>query len=341
MKGDEGRCLVNQQGEDTVAKVRWGLIGCGDISRKRVAPALADLPQADLVAVNRARSELLGTFASEFGTRRTYQNWRELLKDDEIDAVYVATPVDLHAPMTIAAACSGKHVLCEKPMALSLEECDCMIQACRENAVHLGIAYYRHFYPVIQRTKQLISSGELGKVVLLQLNAFEYFNPSPGDPRHWFIEKNRAGGGPMFDFGCHRIQVLLDIVGTVQKVKAFFGRIVFEREVEDTATAILRCEGEIQATITISHGAFEAQDTLSIFGSRGSIHVPVLNRGTMKIVTEKGEREETHPASPNFHEPLIKDFCEAIMRNRSPQVDGKLGREVNRILSDLYRDGNS
>src|SRR5262245_65615322 len=111
-------------------KIRWGLIGCGDISRKRVAPALRDCSECELVAVNRARPELAQEFAGEFGAKRWYNDWRELIGDHEIDAVYIATPVYLHAEQTIAAAEAGKHVLCEKPMAMNVAEWDRMIDIC-------------------------------------------------------------------------------------------------------------------------------------------------------------------------------------------------------------------
>jgi predicted dehydrogenase len=141
--------------------------------------------------------------------------------DYEIDAIYVATPVNLHAEQTIAAAERGKHVLCEKPMALTVAECDRMIAACRDNNVKLGVAYYRHFYPAVRRVKELIDSGELGVPVVAQINAFEWFDPSPSDPRAWLINKRLSGGGPMFDFGCHRIELSLDIFGDVERHRLF------------------------------------------------------------------------------------------------------------------------
>ena len=113
--------------------LKWGLIGCGDIARKRVAPALRELPDCELVAVSRARGEQAEACAREFGARRWYARWQDLLADEEIDAVYVATPVHLHATQTVAAAAAGKHVLCEKPLALNVGECDRMIAACRAN----------------------------------------------------------------------------------------------------------------------------------------------------------------------------------------------------------------
>src|ERR1700730_12317477 len=166
-------------------QLRWGLIGCGDIARKRIAPALRDSALGELLAVSRAQSELVEAFAKEFGAKKWYADWKELLLDEEIDAVYIATPVHLHAIQTIAAAEAGKHVLCEKPMAMDVAECEQMIAATRANNVKLGIAYYRHFYPVIHRIKHLLESGEIGDPVLVQINAFEWFNPVPEHSRSW------------------------------------------------------------------------------------------------------------------------------------------------------------
>ncbi len=316
--------------------LRWGLIGCGDISRKRVAPALRDLAECELVAVNRARAELARQFAEEFGAKRWYSDWRELIADDEIDAVYIATPVYLHAEQTVAAAEAGKHVLCEKPMAMNTSECDRMIAACEANGVKLCIAYYRHFYPVIHRAKEIIASGEIGQPVIAQINAFERFNPQPGEDRHWFVTREQSGGGPMMDFGCHRIEVLMNIFGPIRSTTSVVGSVLFDREVEDTAIATFAFEVGLRATLTVTHAAFESQDTLDIFGSEGSIHIPALNRGQMRIRTAEGEREETHPPHANIHQPLIEDFTRAVLDDREPKVGGVIGREVARIEEEIY-----
>ena len=127
-----------------------------------MAAALREGTGCNLVAISRARAELAEPFAREVGARRWFPSWRDLVADPEIDAVYVATPVRFHAEQTIAAAAAGKHVLCEKPMAMDVAECDRMIAACQAAGVTLGIAYYRRFYPVVARVKQLIDAGEIG-----------------------------------------------------------------------------------------------------------------------------------------------------------------------------------
>ena len=174
-----------------------------------------------------------------FQARRGYASWTDLLRDGEVDAVYVATPVYLHAEMAIAAAEAGKHVLCEKPMALDVQQCDRMMEAAERSRVKLGVAYYRRFYPILARVKELVAAGALGEVVAARADVFEPFDPGPDHPRQWLLEKSKAGGGPMFDFGCHRLEVLLHLLGPAIHVCSEVRTAALQREVEDTAVALL------------------------------------------------------------------------------------------------------
>ncbi len=315
--------------------LRWGLIGCGDIARRNVAPALRDLPNCELVAVSRANYEKAESFAKEFGARRWYEHWQDLLTDQEIDAIYVATPVHLHAVQSIAAAEAGKHVLCEKPMAMNTSECDRMIAACRAHQVNLGIAYYRHFHPAIARIKEILAAGEIGNPVIAQINAFELFNPQIDHPRYWLTQKKQSGGGPMLDFGCHRIEILINLFGAISSTQGKLLNILFDREVEDSGVAFFQFANGPGGVLTVTHAAYERQDTLDIFGSRGSIHVAILNEGKLRVKTDEGERFETHPPASNVHKPLIDDFAQAVLDGREPQVNGEIGREVAKIEDEI------
>ena len=316
--------------------LNWGLIGAGDIVRKRIAPALNELENCKLIAVSRGRAELAEAFAAEFGVEKWYADWREMLADDNIDAVYIASPVNMHAEHTIAAAEAGKHVLCEKPMAMNGPECDEMIAACNANNVKLGIAYYRRFYPVVERIRQALSSGEIGRPVFAQINTFEYFNPEPDHPRRWFVEKAKSGGGPMMDFGCHRLEILTDLFGKVKSTTSMIANVEFDREVEDTAAVLLQFESGPCASLVVTHAAHESQDTLDIFCTTGSIHIKSLNSGEIQIKTPAGDRTESHPPNANFHVPLIGEFANAVLSNREPRVGGETGRIVASIEDEIY-----
>jgi predicted dehydrogenase len=301
-----------------------------------VAPALRDLPTCELFAVTRSRFELAESFAMRFGAKKWYPTWQDLLADKDIQAVYIATPVHLHAAQTIAAAKAGKHVLCEKPMAMSVKQCDEMIAACRTNNVRLGVAYYRHFYPVVDRIKAVLDSGEIGKPVLVQINAFEWFDPQPDHPRYWLLDKTQAGGGPMIDFGCHRIELLVNVLGPVKQVASLVLNAAFDREVEDTAVAAIQFESGPCAVLSVTHAVSEPRDTLDIFGTRGSITIPVLNRGEIRISSLAGDRVESHPPATNIHQPLIEDFVDSVLAGRQPRVDGECGRVVAEIEEAIY-----
>ena len=144
----------------------------------------------------------------------------------------------------------------------------------------------------------------------------------------------------MFDFGCHRIEVLLNIFNSIKFIKGFISKIVFEREVEDTATAFFRCTSGPSAVLNVTHAAYESQDTLDIFGTEGSIHVSVLNSGVMTVNTKKGERTEKYPPDSNIHLPLIDDFTRAVLDDREPAANADTGREVSRIEEQIYNGWN-
>jgi predicted dehydrogenase len=316
--------------------LRWGLIGCGDIAAKRVAPALRNGESCELVAVSRARAELAEGFARAFGARRWHGDWSDLIRDPEIDAVYVATPVDLHAQQSIAACEAGRHVLCEKPMALSTAQCRAMIDASRANGVRLGVAYYRRFYPVLRRIKEILAAGEIGRVSLALIHAFEWQTIPEGSPRSWFLRKDRAGGGPLMDFGCHRIEVLLNLLGPVSEIRGLAGNTLFRRDVEDTATVCLRFRDGAMGLLAVSVSVQEPCDSLDLYGSEGSVHVPVLNRGSLRVITGGKERREDHPPHDNLHQPIIEDFTRAVLNGQEPEVGGEVGSEVQRLIEAVY-----
>jgi predicted dehydrogenase len=320
-----------------VKQVAWGLIGCGDIVHRRVGPALRDLPGCRLVAVARARSELASQCARELGAERARGDWRELVADPEIQAVYIATPPALHAEMAVAAARAGKHVVCEKPMAPTPEQADAMIAACRQAGVRLSVAYYRRLYPIMARIREILAAEEIGTPLLAQMNAFEQFDLPADHPRRWLFDPEIAAGGPLMDFGCHRIEVLLHLFGPAEEVRGMTSRGFSGRAVEDTAGALLRFPGGTLGTLNVSTVLEEARDSLDIYGSGGSLHVPVLNRGQFTVRGPSGTREESYPCHENLHQPYLQAVTAALLEGRAPPVSGEEGREVTRVITEIYR----
>jgi predicted dehydrogenase len=223
-------------------------------------------------------------------------------------------------------------------MAMDAAECDRLIAACRAAGVRLGIAYYRHFYPAVVRAKALIASGAIGEPVFAQMIASEPFDPRPDGPRGWLVQRARSGCGPMADFGCHRLEVLLHLLGPVARVRGAVVTVALDREVEDTAAALLRFERGACAMVAVTNAAAGRQDTLDVFGTRGSIRAASLNGGDLVVDTGAGPRLESHPPASNVHTPLVEEFVEAVERGRDPAVDGAAGRAVAVIQDAIYAD---
>jgi len=321
-----------------IGLIGYAFMGAAHSQAWRSAPRFFDLPLDPAMNVLCGRNaEAVQAAATKLGWKDTETDWRKLLGRDDVQLVDVCTPGDSHAEIAIAALEAGKHVLCEKPMALDVAECERMRAAARAHGVRLGVAYYRHHYPIVGRLRALVAAGEIGAPVFASVQAFEHFDPGPDHPRAWLLRRSESGGGPMMDFGCHRIEVLLDVLGPVAEVSGFpVNAHLRNREVEDTCIARLGFRSGAQAVLTVSHATRESRDTIEIFGSAGSAHVPVLNQGRLRIVTAAGTREEDHPAPANLHQPLVADFVQAVHASRAPAVTGEIGQEVSRVLAAIY-----
>ena len=211
-----------------------------------------------------------------------------------------------------------------------------MIAACEKNNLKLGVAYYRRFYPAVIRAKEIITSGEIGQVSVAQMNAFEYFDPPGEHSRGWLLDPAKSGGGPMMDFGCHRLEVLTNLFGPVEYIKGLVSNRVFKRKVEDTASALMHFKSGCCSTLTVTHAVIEPQDTLDIYGTKGSIHIPVLNNGKVIIRVGKRSHTESHPPAVNIHQPLINDFTNAVLSDRAPAADGNTGRQISLLMEMIY-----
>ena len=316
--------------------LHWGIIGCGDVALRRVGPAFGALENCTLQAVARRDATRLDACRRGLGAIRGYDDWRELVNDESVEAVYIATPVNRHAAQAMAAARAGKHVLCEKPMGLNAEQCKEMIDACRSHRVQLGVAYYRHFYPAVGRIKAIVGSGEIGRVLLARLAAAETFIPSVAHPRRWILDKVHAGGGCLMDFGCHRIELLLHLFGPPRVATGTIGKVYPEHDVEDTATVALAFKGGESGLITVIRGGTEEYDNLFIQATRGTLRIDNLNAGVLTITTETGSRQETLPCHDNPHRPLIEAFSAAILAGRPAEVDGRTGLAVQQVIDRIY-----
>ena len=224
--------------------LNWLVIGIGDIARKRVLPAIMAEP----------RSRLYGLLTRDPGKAEAYAgalvftDLGEALRDSAIDAVYVASPVALHAEQTIASLRAGKHVLCEKPVAMDYAQAEAMAAAAGESWCVCGIAYYRRLYPKLVRAKELIAAGAIGQPVLVEAN---YHGWLESPERGWLKDPALAGGGPLYDVGSHRIDACNFLFGKPLRATGLLSNALHELAVEDSATVLMEYAGGVHGVVDV------------------------------------------------------------------------------------------
>lgn len=316
--------------------LRWGLIGYGDLADKRVAAALRDAAGGTLAAVWGRQPDRTRAFAAKHGIPDACASLDELF--EHVDAVYVCTPPDSHAEYALAALGRGRHVLVEKPMASSVKDCERMISAAEVAGRMLGVAYYRRAYPKMRRIRDLVAGGVLGRTTWVNIAAHSWFDPAPGDPKHWRVEKARSGGaGALADIGVHRLDLLDFWLGPSRVVAGRLHRLVHGYEVEDGSSILLELGGGAPVHAYFSWNSKTWMDRFEIVGSEGKIIADPLDGPGLTVIRGR-EREEIAIEPPvNAHGPCVEDFIRAIAERRAPLCDGAAGLRTNRLLEEILR----
>ena len=279
----------------------WLVVGVGDITIRRVIPAIQAEPRSQLYGVVTRDPAKAAPYKT-----RAWATLDEALTDSAIDIVYVATPVFLHAPQTIQSLRSGKDVLCEKPMAMNEAEARSMVEAGRESGKTFGVAYYRRCYPKIQRAKELLAAGAIGQPVFAELTNHMWFDGRGN--RGWLFDPAKSGGGPLFDIASHRIDVLNFLFGQPLRVTAQLSNVVHHYAVEDNATVMIEYSNGVRGVVDVRWNTKINRDECRIRGTDGEIEMSPLNGPDLVYPGGK----EHLPAHMNFHFPLIENFVDAL-----------------------------
>ena len=281
--------------------LNWIVIGIGDIAIRRVIPAIRAEPSSHLYGlVTRDPAK-----AAAYNTR-VWPTLDEALTDPAVNAVYVGTPVFLHAPQTIQSLRAGKPVICEKPMAMNEAEARTMLQAAEQSGKTLGVAYYRRCYPKVQRAKQLLEAGVIGKPVLAELTCHGWFDGTGS--RSWLVDPAKAGGGPLFDIASHRIDVLNFLFGQPQRVTGQLSNVVHHYAVEDNATVMIEYARGIRGIVDVRWHSKISRDECRIRGTDGEMELGPLNGPSLVY---PGAHENLPPHT-NLHYPMIENFVAAV-----------------------------
>jgi predicted dehydrogenase len=224
-------------------KLRWGILSTADIARGKVVPGMRTSPRSEVVAIGSRDEARARAAAAELGIPRVHGSYEALLADPEIDAVYIPLPNHLHLEWTLAAARAGKHVLCEKPLALTAADAERMVEACERAGVRLMEAFMYRLHPSWVAVRELVASGRIGRLVTVQ-SWFGYYNDDPANIRN-ILE---AGGGALYDIGCYCVNL---------------SRMLFGGEPTRVAAAIERDPAD--GTDIVTHGLLVFEGGIASF----------------------------------------------------------------------------
>lgn len=339
-------------------KIRWGVIGAGGIAERRTIPGMMLCDNAELIAVMEINMELAEQSRAKWGCKRAYDNEADLLADPEIDAVYIASPVVCHARQAMAAADAGKHILIEKPLALTSKEGEEVVQYCQEKGVQIAVGLMMRFGTHVQEMKKAVAENKIGRVVSGYAQFTCWYPDMPGN---WRQSKKNGGGGCLMDMGVHCIDLMQYITGSrVKEVMALNDTLSFQYEVEDTSTVLMRmengCQCVVQSNFNVPDDA--AKWRLEFFGEQGRLLgdnvIGQIDGGTLDAMyLEKqgsyNATQNTNTASAqavdvefgNMYAREIDSFSDSLLNGKPLEVPATQAVQVQRVMEAAYTSGET
>ena len=330
-------------------KLNFGIIGCGRIAYKH-AEAIKKNEKANLLYVCDIIEERAVDYKNKYGAERYFTDYHEMLEMPDLDVVNICTPSGMHAEMGIAAAKAGKHVIVEKPMALSSIDADALINACDENGVKLAVCFQNRFNPPVQKLRRALEEGRFGKLTHASA-VVRWFRPQDYYDQASWRGTWAMDGGCLMNQSIHNIDLLQWMMGPVESVFGYTANNFRKIEAEDVGVAVLRFKngalGVIEASTTIYPENLE--ETLAIFGEKGTVMlggIAVNKIETWKFADSQDENLEMEQQDvPNVygfgHDALIEDFIRAVIEDRRPYIDGREGIKSLRIVLGIYHSAVS
>ena len=339
-------------------KVKWGVIAAGGIADRRTIPGMMLAGNAELVSVMDINMELAEKIKMKYNAKRAYDNVDSLLADSDIDAVYIASPVIFHKEQAIKAARAKKHILIEKPVAITSTDGKVLLEICRKEGITIAVGFMMRYHVYHQKMKEIVESGRLGKVVTCRCQSAGWYPDMPGN---WRQLKSSSGGGALMDMGVHCIDLIQYISRSKAiKVTAFTDTKTFSYDVEDSASVIFEMDNGgysyIDANFNIPNEATKSR--FEIYGTRGSLiaegTIGQVEGGKLNIVildesmesNEKMDRVVTTKLSldvelGNMYTKEIESFSNSILKNSNVEVSVEDALQVQEVVEAAYESSQT
>jgi len=330
--------------QETGRRLNYCIVGLGRISLGQFMPGVKISNHAKVTALVSGHRNKALKVAAQYGVAEqniySYENYDSIASNKDIDAVYIALPNNMHADYTIRAAKAGKHVLCEKPMATSVEDCQAMIDACKQATKKLMIAYRCQYEPTNLRAIGMIRNGKLGTVQLIE-STFG-FNIKKGE---WRLNKKMAGGGPLMDVGIYSLNACRYLTGEEPAAVSGYSSVIdhdgrFE-QVEENLVWTLKFPSGILASCSTTYGA-NPGGWYQVNGSKGNVHLePAFSYDGLRIRAEiQGQPpidQTTNDPSPHQFQREADYFAQCVFENKQPKTSGEEGLRDMKLITEIYK----
>jgi len=302
----------------SLSHIRWGFIGCGEVTERKSGPAFRLVEGSDVVAVMSRSRERAESYARRHQVPRFYTDAQALIDDREVNAVYIATPPSSHATYAIMAMRAGKPCYVEKPLARSYEECMRVIRISELTGVPCYVAYYRRYLPYFNKVKQLAFSGQIGRLLSVQVQFHvppRDLDTAGGRDMPWRLQPEVAGGGGYFyDLASHQLDLLQYMFGVIIEAEGFCCNMGGLYKVEDTFNACFRFDSGITGSASwcfVAHRSAR-KDRILLVGDKGTITFSVFDYKPIKLYTEQGVELFDVPNPLHVQMPLIEQIVRSL-----------------------------
>ncbi len=339
-------------------KIKWGVIGCGGIADRRTIPGMMLAENAELVAVMDANLSAAEKVKGKYNAKYAFDTYEDLLKIDEIQAVYIASPVFCHKEQAIAAAKAKKHILLEKPMGLTVKDSQEIADICKQEGVKLGVGLMMRFHSYHQKMREIVAEGKLGEIVSMRAQLTCWYPEIEGN---WRQNKDLSGGGALMDMGIHCIDLLQYITGLQAKeVAGFAGNQTFNYSADDSSAIVMKMNNGAFAYVDSNFNIPDAaaKCKLEIYGTKGSIMadgtISQVEGGNVEVMIsdeslEYNAQQDRNDVKPlelkvefgNMYTKEIESFSNAILNNILPEVTAEDGVFVQKVVESAYKSSDS
>jgi predicted dehydrogenase len=310
-------------------KIRWGIIGCGNVCEVKGGPAFAKARDSALVAVMRRNGELARDYAKRHGVPRWYDDAQELIEDSEVDAVCVATPPGSHKDYALAVAQVGKPCWVEKPMARNFRECQEMVEAFGAKSLPLFVAYYRRRLPRFVKAKELIDSGRLGVVTGVMYRMTRFHRPEAG--KEWRLQPEESGGGLLLDVGSHTLDILDFLLGRFVEYAGSASNFS-DNVVEDAVSIQFRTERGVLGTAQWNFAGSCREDLITIDGTEARLEMSTFGNEPLRLIAKEKMEEFDHPNPPHVQQPLIQSAVDQLLGRGECPSTGDSAARTSRVM---------